>query len=93
MKKTQESRNATYLRVAINEHLKWSDHIETIFCKANSVNAFKIFKENINFCPSQITKMCYLAVVHVHDHFGVFVGCMVSHHQQLYTLVQSIGSV
>jgi len=43
MKKTQESRNATYLRVAINEHLKWTDHIETIVCKANSVNAFKNF--------------------------------------------------
>ena len=34
-----QSRNATYLGVTIDEHLKWSDHIERIVCKANSVNA------------------------------------------------------
>ena len=38
--KQHQSRNATYLGVTIDEHLKRSDHIERIVCKANSVNAF-----------------------------------------------------
>ena len=56
-----QSRNATYLGVTVDEHLKWLDHIERIVCKANSVNAF--LRRNINSCPSHIRKMCYLAMV------------------------------
>ena len=50
-----------YFGVTIDEHLKWSDHIERTVCKANSVNAF--LRQNISSCPSHIKKMCYLAMV------------------------------
>ena len=53
--------NATYLGVTIDEHLKWTDHIQQIVCKANSVYAF--LRRNITSCPLQTKKMCYLAMV------------------------------
>ena len=34
------SNNATYLGVTIDEHLKWTNHIQHVNCKANSANAF-----------------------------------------------------
>jgi len=32
--------NATYLGLFFDEHLNWTNHIQQIICKANSVNAF-----------------------------------------------------
>ena len=55
------SNNSTYLGVIIDEHLKWTNHIQHVACKANSVNAF--LQRNISSCPPQSKKMCYLAIV------------------------------
>ena len=48
-------RNATYLGVTIDEHLRWLDHIERIICKANSVNVF-FYDEISTLVPLKLRK-------------------------------------
>ena len=55
------STSATYLGVTIDEHLKWTNHIQHVTCKANSANAF--LRRNISSCTQQTKKLCYLAMV------------------------------
>ena len=55
------SNNATYLGVTIDELLKWTNHIQHVTCKANSVNAS--LRRNISSCTQQTKKLCYLAMV------------------------------
>ena len=67
-----KSINIPYLGVTIREHLTWTDHIERIDCKANSVNAF--LRRNINSCHSYITKcviwLWYILYWNTHQLFG-----------------------
>ena len=55
------STSATYLGVTIDKHLKWTNHIQHVTCKANSANAF--LRRNISSCTQQTKKLCYLAMV------------------------------
>ena len=52
---------AKYLGVSINNKLKWNKHIADTAKKADYTRAF--LKRNINMCPREVKKQCYVALV------------------------------
>ena len=51
----QQSQSTTYLRVTIDQKLKWSEHISNTISKANAANTF--LKHNLNGCSSKAHKI------------------------------------
>ena len=57
----ERSTHATYLGVTIDEHLKWTDHVDKIVAKANATIGF--LKRNFSSCNLTVKKNCYLTMV------------------------------
>ena len=56
-----QSPQATYLGVTIDEHLKWTNHVDKIVAKANSTIGF--LRRNLSSCNPSVKKDCYLTMV------------------------------
>jgi len=56
-----EVQQAKYLGVTFNAKLKWSDHIQIICKKANSVLGF--LHQNFNTCPVKVKSLLYQSLV------------------------------
>jgi len=50
--KIEQSTHATYLGVTIDEHLKWTNHVDRIVAKANATIRF--LKGNFSFCKQTV---------------------------------------
>jgi len=55
-----EVQQAKYLGVTLNNNSKWSDHIQIISNKANSVLGF--LHQNFNTCPTKVKSALYTEV-------------------------------
>ena len=53
--------NHVYLGVIIDKHLNWSDHVNMITAKANSVRGF--LQRNLYKCPSHVKNSSYTTYV------------------------------
>ena len=56
-----EVQQAKYLGVTLNNKLKWTDHIQIILNKANSVLGF--LRRNFNNCPTRVKSSLYKSLV------------------------------
>jgi len=52
---------ATYLSVTIDEHLKWTNHVDKIVAKANPTISF--LQRNLSSYNPSVNKDCYLTMV------------------------------
>ena len=57
----QQSNSAKYLRVTITSNLSWSEHINNITNKANSIRVF--LQRNLNQCHKSLKSTCYISYV------------------------------
>ena len=57
----QQSNSAKYLGVTITSNLSWSEHINNITNKANSIRAF--LQRNLNQCHQLVKSTCYITYV------------------------------
>ena len=57
----QQSNSAKYLGVTITSNLSWSEHINNITNKANSIRAF--LQRNLNQCHQSVKSTCYITYV------------------------------
>ena len=58
----QQSNSAKYLGVTITSNLSWSEHINNITNKANSIRAF--LQRNLNQCHQSVKSTFYITYVH-----------------------------
>ena len=54
----QQSNSAKYLGVTITSNLSWSEHINNITNKDNSIRAF--LQRNLNQCHQSVKSTCYI---------------------------------
>ena len=57
----EQSTHAAYLRVTIDEHLKWTNYVDRKVAKANATIGF--LKRNFSSCNLKVKKICYLIMI------------------------------